>query len=153
MLTPPLVPTQLWDSGAIQDYYGLIVIIWHTFFLSSFCSLFFSAFYSSLCSFLFSVWWPGASLLGRWDSNQSGPPRGASKHRAPRSLIAPGQADLPLQHMFTERAAPTCSPASSACESLSGTDGGLRSLNFEEDHMDKPVGATRSAFVWFFDML
>lgn len=30
------------------------------------------------------VWWQGASLLGRWDSNQSALPRGASDHRARR---------------------------------------------------------------------
>lgn len=28
------------------------------------------------------VWWQGASLLGRWDSNQSGLPRGVSDRRA-----------------------------------------------------------------------
>lgn len=38
------------------------------------------------------VWWQGASLLGRWDSNQSGPPGGASDTGS-SFLIAPRPVD------------------------------------------------------------
>lgn len=95
MLTPPLIPTQLWDSGAIQDYFGLIVIIWHAFFLSSFCSLFFSVFYSSLCSFFVFRLVAGCQPVRKMRLQSIRAPQGGLQTQGPRSLIAPGQADLP----------------------------------------------------------
>lgn len=89
-------PVHSFPHRAVQDYYSVIVIIWHTwaetfFFLFlqhlcpvSLCHIRALSLYSTppnplCCS---TVWWQGASLLGRWDSNQSGLPRGPSDRRA-----------------------------------------------------------------------
>lgn len=89
-------PVHSFPHRAVRDYYSVIVIIWHTwaetfFFLFlqhlcpvSLCHIRALSLYSTppnplCCS---TVWWQGASLLGRWDSNQSGLPRGPSDRRA-----------------------------------------------------------------------
>lgn len=79
-------------TRAIQDYYSIIVVIWHTwaetfFFAANTCAPCLSVMvfflFTPLNPLCFSMGlWQDASLLGRWDSNQSGLPRGASDHRA-----------------------------------------------------------------------
>lgn len=91
--------------------------------------------------------WQDASLLGRWDSNQSGLPRGASDHRArlpncPQAGRQAGwlQGSAAATHVH-RGPVPPCSLGSSACETLSWTDGGL-SRPYFKDHMDEPVDET-----------
>lgn len=102
-----------------------------------------------LCSS--TVWWQSASLLGRWDSNQSGLSRGASDCRTD-SLIAPrqpGRQAQPLQHMFTEGPRPLYELASSACESLSWTDGGLDRPHYTS-HMWRLLAVEQRKVFFFF---
>lgn len=105
MLTCALIPTQsqyffftpVSLKSPIQDYNSIIVIIWHTWAQTFFflflvlvtCAPTLSVIQELFLSFTppnplccSIVWWQGASLLGRWDSNQSGLPRGASDRRA-----------------------------------------------------------------------
>lgn len=109
----------------------------------------FSGGYPSQSSGLLLLWWQGASLLGRWDSNQSGLPRGASDHRARLPNCPEAGSSAAVTHVHRGTGAAVLA-GSSACESLSWTDGGLDGPPYT-GHMGRAAaGAEKCWFaVWF----
>lgn len=88
------------------------------------------------------VWWQHASLLGRWDSNQSGLPRGASDRRArlPNCPQAGRQAGR-LSRCNTCSQRDRCRRASWPPQRVNHFLGQMDGPHYK-GHMDRPVDVT-----------